>query len=371
MQTEIRRMSNISFNGSSNQAFFQDVRKGVDQYFASSGKGKNANGLMYFKSLLFIGSMVGFYLLLITNTVAGWWAFLTALGLGFSQACIGFNVGHDAIHKSYSSKQSFNRAMSVAWNLIGASSYMWDIMHNKVHHTHTNIPGADEDLEVAPGLIKLSPLEKRTNVMKHQHWYAFFLYGLSTLSWVFKKDYVKYFAPKIGSHDNTKHPKGTFVKMLFWKIIHYTIFIVLPLIFMEITWWQFLIGFICMHLIEGLTLGLVFQLAHVVEGVEFPETDSEGHIDESWAVHQMRTTANFSTRSPLVTFIVGGLNFQVEHHLFPKICHVHYPEISKIVRAEAKKHNVPYIENKTFLSALKSHSRMLKIHGSPREIEMG
>ncbi|MBL4705746.1 MAG: acyl-CoA desaturase [Flavobacteriales bacterium] len=326
---------------------------------------------MYTKSVLFIGCLFGFYALLITNTVSGWLAFATALGLGFTQAFIGFNVGHDAIHRSYSSKQSTNNLMSIPWNLMGASVYMWDIMHNKVHHTHTNILGADEDLEVAPGLIKLSPKDKRTNIMKYQHVYAFLLYGLSTVAWVFKKDYQKYFAPNIGSHSNANHKKGTFVKILLVKLVYYVNFIVLPLIFMEITWWQFLIGFFSMHFVEGLTLGLVFQLAHVVEGVEFVELNEDRHISDAWAIHQMKTTANFSCDSSLAAFLCGGLNFQVEHHLFPKVCHVHYPKISKIVREIAKKHNVPYIENKTFLDALKSHSRVLKLHGSPREIEMG
>ncbi len=364
-------MSTITFSREVNTGFFKDVRRRVDEYFEKTGKSKNANAMMYFKTALFLTCLVGFYTLLITNTVTGWWAFLTALGLGFTQAFIGFNIGHDAIHGAYSAKRKINKVMTIPWNVIGASAYMWDIMHNQVHHTFTNIPGVDEDLDAAKGVLKLSPKDERTNVMRFQHIYAFFLYSLTTLSWVFKKDYVKYAADYIGNYDNRNHPKGALAKLVAWKIIHYTIFIVLPLIFMDITWWQFLIGFVAMHMVEGLTLGLVFQLAHVVEGVAYPEPNESGGIEEAWAVHQMQTTANFARNSWLATFLCGGLNFQVEHHLFPKVCHVHYPHISKIVEETAKEHNVPYIENKSFFSALQSHSRMLKMFGCPRELEMG
>ena len=141
-------------------------------------------------------------------------------------------------------------------------------------------------------------------------------------------------------------------------------FIVVPLLVMDITVWQFLFGFIFMHVAEGLVLGLVFQLAHVVEGTDFPEPSPEsGNIEEDWAVHQMQTTANFARKSHLANFLCGGLNFQVEHHLFPNICHVHYREISEIVKATAHEFDLPYHENETFGEALVSHYNTLKLFG--------
>ncbi|RDC62958.1 Acyl-CoA 6-desaturase [Adhaeribacter pallidiroseus] len=140
-------------------------------------------------------------------------------------------------------------------------------------------------------------------------------------------------------------------------------FIALPLLVLDITWWQFVMGFIGMHLAEGLTMGLVFQLAHVVEGTDFPLPNDQGNIEEAWADHQMRTTANFATNSKLAGFLLGGLNRQIEHHLFPKVCHIHYPIISKIVKQTALEFDLPYIESPTFVAALKSHYRMLKKFG--------
>jgi fatty acid desaturase len=237
---------------------------------------------------------------------------------------------------------------------------MWNITHNIVHHTYTNIHGHDEDLEVAPGLIRLDDKDKLSGFQRFQHYYAFPLYGLASLSWVLRKDYVKFFQKQIGSYDTSSHPRREYFNLFFFKALYYTLFIVVPLVVLDITWWQFLIGFVAMHLAEGLVLGLVFQLAHVVEGPGFPEPDPHGNIEEAWAIHQMHTTANFASGKPLATFLCGGLNMQVEHHLFPKICHIHYPAISNIVRQTAAEFNLPYYEQPTFLTALRSHYRVLR-----------
>lgn len=354
----------VKFNGRNQSGFYADVKKEVDQYFKSKGISKNANAEMIFKSVFFLGSLVGIYLLIIFGGYSMMTNLLLAILLGMVQAFIGFNVSHDAIHGSFSSNRKVNRIMSYSFNLIGANAYVWSVTHNQVHHTFTNIPGHDEDLDVAPGLVRLSKNEEMKPIMRYQHLYAFFLYGLASLSWVFRKDFKKFFQKKIGQTDNTKHPKIEYFNLFFFKAIYYVLFIVVPLIVLDITWWQFIIGFVAMHLAEGVVLGLVFQLAHTVEGVSFPEPDDEGKLEESWAVHQMQTTANFSRESAIAKFFCGGLNFQIEHHLFPNICHVHYPEISKIVERTAKSYNVPYHENKTFIGALKSHYRTLKQFGA-------
>ncbi|UII29370.1 acyl-CoA desaturase [Fulvivirga maritima] len=353
----------IKFNGRKSPAFYAEVRKEVDAYFKDNNIGKHANGEMIMKSVFFLGSLVLVYFMILFGGFNMWVNLLLAILIGMIQAFIGFNVSHDAIHGAYSSKRSVNQVLSMSFNLIGANAYVWKITHNQVHHTYTNIPGHDEDLDVAPGLVRLSPMEKMKPMMRYQHLYAFFLYGLASLSWVFRKDYMKFFKKEIGCTDNTNHPRKEYFNLFFYKILYYTLFIVVPLLVMDITWWQFIIGFFMMHWAEGLVLGLVFQLAHVVEGTDFPEPGEEGQVDESWAIHQMMTTADFSRDSWTAKFFCGGLNFQVEHHLFPNICHVHYPEISKIVERVAKKHNVPFHENKTFKGALNSHYKMLKKFG--------
>jgi linoleoyl-CoA desaturase len=353
----------VRFNGKDQAEFYPELKKKVEDYFKSNNIGKNANAEMVLKSIFFLGTLIGLYFLLLFGSFSLSIMLLIAILMGAFQSFIGFNVCHDAIHGSYSSNNNVNKFMSFWFNMIGASPYVWSVAHNKVHHTFTNIPGHDEDLEVAPGLVRVCPSEPRKPIMKYQQFYAFLLYGLASLSWVFRKDFVKFFQKEIGHVDNSKHPKIEYFNLFFYKAIYYTLFIVIPLLVLDITWWQFLIGFVSMHLAEGFVMGLVFQLAHVVEGMAFPEPDEEGQMGENWAVHQLKTTADFARNSALAKFLCGGLNFQIEHHLFPNICHVHYPEISKIVESMAVEYGIPFIENKTFFGALRSHYRTLRYYG--------
>ncbi len=353
----------LRFTETKNSEFYPVLKERVENYFKENNISKNANFTMWSKITFFLGSFVVLYALMISNRFNHFEMLILAILLGMFAAFIGFNVAHDAIHGSLSENPAINKIFSIVFNILGANPYMWSITHNVVHHTYTNIPGHDEDIEVAPGLIRLSPEDKLKPVHKFQHFYAFLLYGFASLSWVFRKDYVKFFQKKIGNYDNSNHPRKEYFNLFFYKGLYYALFIIIPLIVLNVTWWQFLIGFVCMHLAEGVVLGLVFQLAHVVEGTTFPTPNNEGNIVDDWAAHQMKTTANFDSKNPIVNFFCGGLNMQVEHHLFPKICHIHYTNISHIVRETAHEFNLPYIENKTFGSALVSHYKMLKRFG--------
>lgn len=354
----------MRFIDHSKSEFFSTVKQRVDSYFKENNLSKNANGLMYFKTFLFLSGLICFYSLIISDRFSPLTMLFFSVLLGMCAAFIGFNICHDAIHGAYSANPKVNKLISYLFNLIGANAYVWSITHNVVHHTYTNIPGHDEDIEVAPGLIRLSPEDKIRRIQRYQHLYAFLLYGLASLSWVFRKDYVKFFQKNIGGFDNSRHPKQEVFNLFFFKGLYYLIFIVIPLLVLNsIAWWQFVIGFVVMHMAEGIVLGLVFQLAHIVEGTDFPYANNDGNIEEAWAVHQMRTTANFARKSWLATFLCGGLNMQIEHHLFPKVCHVHYSVISEIVKKTAKECNVPYIESETFSEALGSHYRTLKKFG--------
>jgi len=349
----------LRFIDTNRSQFFATVKKNVDQYFKDNNLSKNANGLMVFKTFFFFGGVWVLYGLMLSNQFSLPVLLLLALVMGFFKACVGFNVSHDSMHGAYSSKEWVNRILGYTFNVLGANQSVWMVSHNIVHHTYTNIEEHDEDLIVAPGLVRLTAGDKKSKIQKYQHLYAFFLYGLASLSWVMRKDYIKFFQDKIGQHV-TNYSTRDYVELFLFKGLYYVTFIVIPLIVMDITWWQFLIGFVAMHFAQGLTLGLVFQLAHVVEETSFPQINDSGNIEEAWAVHQMQTTANFGRNSFLTTFICGGLNYQVEHHLFPKVCHVHYPEISKIVEKTAHSMGVPYLENKTFFTALQSHYHVLK-----------
>ncbi|CAA7196936.1 fatty acid desaturase family protein [Chryseobacterium potabilaquae] len=349
----------IKFPSTSGSDFYTTIRSRVDQFFIQNQLSQHANVHMWGKTIFFLAGFIGIYLVIITSLFPAGMLLLLAAVLGMFSAFVGFNVCHDAIHGALSGNKKVNKAFGFIFNLIGANPYVWNITHNVVHHSYTNIPGHDEDIEVAPGLIRIAREGTVNSIQKYQHWYAFPLYSLASLSWVFRKDYVKFFKKKIGARQS-KHPKVEYFNLFFYKALYYFLFIILPLLVMDISWWQFLIGFMFLHIAEGLTMGLVFQLAHVVEDTTFPIPNENGRMEEAWAEHQMRTTANFATDNKFAAFFLGGLNRQIEHHLFPKVCHIHYGEISIIVKKTAIEFNLPYIENKSFLSALHSHFLTLK-----------
>jgi linoleoyl-CoA desaturase len=349
----------LKFIPGTESLFYATIRSRVDDFFSKQQLSKHANTEMWAKTIFFLTGFLGIYLLILFNIFSPVIMLMLSVILGMFSAFVGFNVCHDAIHKSFSSNNTVNRFLSFTFNLVGANPYVWSITHNVVHHTYTNIPGHDEDIEIAPGLIRIAQEDKVTAIQRFQHWYAFPLYSMASLSWVFRKDFKKFFQHQIGAQ-RSKHPKREYFKLFFYKALYYFLFIVSPLMVLNVSWWQFLLGFIALHVAQGLTMGLVFQLAHVVEGTTFPAPNAKGNIEEAWAEHQMRTTANFATHSLLAAFFLGGLNRQIEHHLFPKVCHIHYGKISRIVKQAAMEFNLPYNENKTFLAALRSHYIILK-----------
>jgi linoleoyl-CoA desaturase len=355
----------LKFIDQGKSRFLPTLKERVEIYFKNSRLSRHANRLMIFKTIFFLSLMLLFYALIITGILPLYLRLVLAILLGMTMAFVGFNVCHDALHGAYSSNKRVNKSLGFIFNFIGANPYIWNLTHNIVHHSYTNIVGHDEDIEIAPGLIRVCETDKLNKLQRYQHIYAFFLYGLTTLSWFFRKDYLKFFKKDIGDSHINKHPRIEYFNLFFYKIVYYCIFIVIPLLVMNITWWQFLIGFVAMNFAEGTVLGLVFQLAHVVEDTEIRHPNEENNIDEAWAIHQMRTTANFASKNKLASFLCGGLNLQVEHHLFPKICHVHYRKISDIVKKTAVEFDLPYNENRSFFSALRSHYFFLKKLGRP------
>lgn len=356
-------MQKVKFNPD-HDGFYAAVRNRVDAYFTTKSISRHANGLMIFKSLFFLGGTASLYLLILWGGFDPFTLLLLALLLGVFSAFIGFNVCHDALHGSYSSRSWVNDTLGGVFHLLGANTYNWKISHNIVHHTYTNIYEHDDDLVVAPGLISVCPQDKPLAIQRYQHYYAFLLYGMASLSWVTSKDFIKFFKTNIGSYATPHHPRTELFKLFFFKALYYAVVVALPLLLIDnISWWQFLIGFIIMQMAKGFVLGLVFQLAHIVEELQFPEPSEAGQMEDAWAAHQMRTTANFGRTSFLTSFFCGGLNMQVEHHLFPKVCHVHYPAISEIVKQTAVDYGLPYHENKSFATALVSHYKVLKKFG--------
>lgn len=352
----------IIFDRPTANSFQKDVQSRVDAYFQAGGRSVKANSEMIWKTIFSISGWIATYLLILFSGWNGWILLGLAMTHGFFMAMIGLNVGHDAIHGSYSKSKQLNKFLGLTFNLVGANDYVWGISHNIVHHSFTNIPDHDEDIN-QPAFLRIEPSQKLLKIHRFQYIYAFFLYGLATISWVFIKDYVKFFQHQLGGHFRKTFPKKEIARLFFYKALYYCLFLVLPLLLLPFPWYAILLGFAVLHFVGGFTMAVIFMLAHIVEKTEYPEPDQSGKIGFSWAELQMHTTANFAIRSRVVNYLFGGLNFQVEHHLFPKVCHVHYPKISEIVKQTAADHNLPYLEYKTFFGAIASHTRALKKFG--------
>lgn len=342
----------------------QEMKAGVAEYFRTRGIAQKANSAMVVKTCILLALTFVPYLLILSDRFLPWEMLALAFLMGLGVAGIGFSVAHDALHGAYSSSHLVNRLLGMTFDLLGASSYLWKITHNIIHHTYTNIHGVDEDLAVSP-LLRLSPRAKLLTVHRYQHLYAFSLYSLSTLFWVFVKDYKYLLQRDLGPYRNMAHPRAELIQIGIAKLGYYSWTLALPMIILSVPWWQVVIGFLAMNLTAGLILGVIFQLAHVVEGTDHPLPDHAGRIEEAWLVHEMRTTSNFARGNRLLTWYVGGLNYQIEHHLFPRICSVHYPAISSVVEDIARKHGLPYNDQPTLRAAILSHYRTLKRFGAP------
>lgn len=353
------RTATVTFPSRDAARFTEEVKREVEAYFATRGLSDKATPGMVLKTVLLLGGCLTVYLLILLGGFGPWVMLGLAALLGVGVAGVGFAVAHDALHGAYSSNPVVNRVLGMSFDLFGANGYMWKITHNVIHHTYTNIHGIDEDLSVSP-LLRLSPEAPLRPVHRWQHLYAFAAYSTSTLFWVFVKDYKYFLQRDLGPYKDKRHPRAEVINLVLMKLVYYGWSLVIPLVVLPLPWWQILIGYLVMHLVAGTILGIVFQLAHVVEGTEHPTPNELGEMEAAWMVHEMETTSNFARDNRLLSWYVGGLNFQVEHHLFPRVCSVHYPAISRIVEAVARRNGVAYNAQPTFRAAVRSHYVMLK-----------
>ena len=341
--------------------FAKVLRKRVNGYFKDKNISKNSNFNMISKTIFMLSLYFIPFALIVSTNVEMYWLYLTLWAvMGLGMAGIGMSVMHDANHGSYFKSKKYNDIVGQVITLIGGSALNWKLQHNVLHHTYTNIPGMDEDLESDP-LMRFSPEQEVKKLHKYQHFYAWFLYGLMTISWSIDKDFsqlVRYKRKGLLKMQNVNFKKAM-IRLIVAKIFYYAYALVIPMIFAP-NWWLALIGYFTMHFVAGFVLAIVFQCAHVIENTEYPKPKETGDMDTDFYVHQLSTTANFGSGSNFFSWYVGGLNFQVEHHLFPNICHIHYKKISPIVKETALEYGYPYHSFKTFFAALSCHTRHLK-----------
>jgi linoleoyl-CoA desaturase len=348
---------------SANDGFQNELRRRVDSYFQTTGQGKRDCPLMYLKTLLILSWFLASYILLVFVAVDWWQALPLAISLGLSMAAIGFNIMHDGGHHAYSNYEWINRLMARTLDLIGVSSYLWHWKHAVFHHTYVNIQGEDTDIDIGC-LARLTPHQARHKFHRWQHLYMWPLYGFLTITWQCYDNFRDLITGKIKLH-RFPRPKGwDLVIFIGGKLFFFTLAFLVPMLLHPV--WQVLLYYLITSFILGSLSTVVFQLAHCVEEAAFPvPPEASGRIASAWAVHQVETTVNFAPDSRLACWFLGGLNFQIEHHLFPRICHIHYPALAKLVEQTCRDFGIRYAVHRTIWAGIASHFRWLRSMGMP------
>ncbi len=353
-------MKQVSFSRDNNNQFFKTLNQRVNKYFKDNNLKRTGNWVLYAKALIMFTLLFTPYFLLLLIPMDNWLRIVMCFVMGLGMAGVGMNVMHDSNHGSFSSKWWINQLLGNSIYILAGNVYNWKVQHNLLHHTYTNVEGVDEDIDIQ-GVIRLSKYEKWKPLHKYQKFYAFFLYGLLTIQWALVVDFRQ--TPKYIKHglsaEGELNPKKEWALLIMTKIVYYLFWLVLPMLVLPVTWYQWLVGFFIMHYVAGIILSVVFQLAHITDVVDVISPEELEAEKRNWATHQLLETANFATKNKFVNFFLGGLNFQIEHHIFPTISHIHYKNLAKIVKKTAKEFQLPYHEYETMTSAFKAHLKQL------------
>ena len=344
-----------------NNEFQAELRRRVDGFFQQPGRRRRDVPQMYVKTFILLAAFVGLYSLLVFVAQAWWQALPVAVLLGLVTAGIGFNVQHDGGHQAYSEHPWVNKLMAFWLDLIGGSSYLWHYKHGVFHHTYVNITHEDTDIDLGM-LARLTPHQKRYWFHRWQHLYIWPLYGLFVIKWHLFDDFRHVITGRLHEH-RVPRPNGwDLVAFIAGKIIFLTLAFGIPLMLHRL--WGVFLFYGVVAAVLGSVLSVVFQLAHAVEDAEFPMPQEDTRtMEHAWAIHQVETTVDFARRSRVAAWLLGGLNFQIEHHLLPRICHVNFPALAPIVKETCREFGVKYNEHPSFRAGVASHFRWLRQMG--------
>ncbi len=366
LEISANKLHIVRFAPNGKDSFHESVVTKVRSYFEVNHISPYANTAMWVKSAVMLLIYFVPYMLMVTGVGAGngWIFFGFWFLMGLGMVGIGTSVMHDAQHGTYSPNKKVNSFIGHILEVIGGYAVTWRIQHNVLHHTYTNVAGLDEDIE-SMALLRLSPRQPRNWYHRYQHLYAWFFYMIMTLFWMTAKDYLQVVRYK--QHDLLIKQRVTLrqalVRITLYKLFYYSYIMFLPILFSGKPWYYVLFGFLIMHCTAGLILSCIFQPAHIMEssGFAMPDNSADKNLmEDSWAVHEVINTTDFSPKSRIVNWFIGGLNYQIEHHLFTGICHVHYRKLAPIVQEETRTFGIPYHVQPTFFKALALHYGMLK-----------
>jgi linoleoyl-CoA desaturase len=335
--------------------FWSEVRGLVSEHLASeAAHGRPSIGdprAISQAAVILIWSAFSYGALLGATSFLG--ALLAALCFACASAAAGFCIFHDANHGTLFRRPYLNLMTArVCSAVLGPSRHLWVQKHGH-HHRQPNVYGWDDDLE-SRGALRLSPRCAWESRFRRQELKALFFYSVNTIEWLFWKDFHCLATGRLNHWQDAKLNERQRAEFLICKALYFVLFVVPPFVILPPTW--AVSAFIVFHLVLSWALALVFQMAHLTPGVDFNGV----HSGDDWAMHQVRTTADFATGSRIATWLTGGLNHQIEHHLFPKVAHTHYSRLRPIVRAVAQRYGLECHDLGSFASALGQHFALLK-----------
>ena len=316
-------------------------------------------------------------LVIVVLVAASYWALalsnlplLVRLGaagvLVLGLVAVGTSIMHDANHDSFSGRRWLNRVLAYTSDTLGASSWLWRIQHNSLHHGNANVAGFDADIALFP-FARLAPSQRWHFWYRGQHIYMWPLYGFLALKNLLVSDLLAMITGRL-DRQPIRQPRrpSVIVRITLGKLAHLGWAVVIPLMFNP--WWAVLAFYLGCSWLVGFLLAIIFQLAHCVDVTTMFDETAPRRGDD-FTAHQLRTTADISSPVPVLghvfRWLVGGLDHQIEHHLAPRLPHTLYPRTAERFRAACHDHGITYHLHPGVWSALRSHTRWLRLMSVP------
>lgn len=360
------KIGKAHFASSMHTPFYKTLKSEIDHYFDSNQINRKADTAYFVKMVVILMIFLGSYSLILVNPFNTLFLLLMAIVFGISSAMIAFNIGHDASHHAIFKNPRLNDLFAYSFNLIGTNKYIWDIKHNKSHHAMTNIPGYDADIDQTKiaRIINEKPVKW---YHKYQHIYLPLLYPFFTFFLVFIKDFAMFKTHKMGNFYYERHPKKEWIVLIISKFLYFSYTLIIPFIVLDLSILQFFLGFMVMHMFTGFTLAIILFPVHVQTNVPFPKPNANGNIDNDWVHHEIEVSSNFSANNSYITWFAGGLNLHIIHHLFPNICHIHYPAMNRILRKVSNEYGL-VLKEYSLIHCFTLHLNYLKTMGSTAQV---
>ncbi|CAG8446338.1 8031_t:CDS:10 [Cetraspora pellucida] len=347
--------------------FHRAMKKNVEEYFRKTEIDPKNSTNIWIRYAIIYGMLVGsyyaqFYLPYVVERI--WLQIIFAISLGFACAQLGLNQLHDASHFAVTNDPFVWKILGATHDFFNGASYLvWLYQHAFGHHIYTNIAGCDPDLSTDdPDIRRIKPSQRWYSRYVNQHLFVPILYGFLAIKVRIQDITVLYF---VGSNDKIRiNPITTWHTCVFWsgKVFFVLHRIIIPLMISFSAWKVFLL-FAIADAVSSYWLALTFQANHVVGEVEWPLPDKDGLIQKDWAEMQIITTQDYAHDSRFITSIVGSLNYQAVHHVFPQVSQHHYHRIGPIVKETCREFGVRFYYKNTLWEAIGSHIRHLRFLG--------